>query len=465
VLTQDHLKLRKSVLQELHTAVRTDLRNLPRTVPLTLVNGSGFKKGELKPDQQDLILATYVIGTAVTGILDGLDPLGGLSATLTSDPGVLDSSDPRGVLESVLARADDKKISLPAAAVLHRLALAGLVLPDDDGDGVGNWPREDGVRLEVMRALVVNANAWLVELGLTRAGQADRVIRDVVATVNAIRDSHKKLEALQRPRANAASGDAVLAEYAGFVSGALEVAEIWAGLMDGHRTDSVKIRPVIAELRKAISALAAKDYSSATIAFYTVASTFKNRDLTPPKDAVAFFSLAASLAEAKSGDEVASVLKASAAPVQSYRGKRNAQGLYIALNGYLGAGGGWESANDNGGAFLGVSAPIGIEVGVSLGKGWSLGLLGQVLDLGALASFRMNASDDQLESEPEVGFAQIFSPGASVVLGFPGAPVGLGLGYNVAPSLRKLSANPEETKTANRVAVFLSVDMPLLRVK
>jgi hypothetical protein len=59
----------------------------------------------------------------------------------------------------------------------------------------------------------------------------------------------------------------------------------------------------------------------------------------------------------------------------------------------------------------------------------------------------------------------VFSPGGYLVLGFPKLPVALGIGFNLAPSLRKLSVDPQETRNAKRFALFASIDMPLLRVK
>jgi hypothetical protein len=219
-----------------------------------------------------------------------------------------------------------------------------------------------------------------------------------------------------------------------------------------------------------MGALAGREYSTAAVALYTVVDSVVRRGFKIPNDTLGkktkrILSLATALAQAESGEEVAAVLQSYAAPVQSYRGKRGAKGGYLAINAYLGAGGGSESAGGDRAGYIGVAAPIGVEAGLSLGSGFSLGVLGQVLDLGALASFRMTADDDALESEPEVGFAQVFSPGGYLVLGFPRLPLALGFGFNLAPSLRKLSADPETTRNAKRVAVFASIDMPLLRVK
>jgi hypothetical protein len=485
VISQDGLKLRKALLRELHTALRTDLKSVPSTGPLALVRSSRFPKtpcpvasannsdtkasaAAFTSSQQDLIMSAYVLGTTVKGVLDGLPPVGALTRTLTTDPTEVDATISRGLLEDVLDLCNSGRIELPATAVLQRLALTGLMLPDDDGNGVGDWPAADNSdgRLEIMRTFAVNLKGWLAELGLASHTETDRLIGDAVALSNALHESHARITAL-RTKLNttlAAGSDAAVGEYAGLVDSGLEIAELWTRLLDVHHPGNVHLTGLIGELRRATRSLVAGNYAAAAIALYAVVDSASGRQLELPSTVKHLVSISTAIAEAESGDEIADVLEAYGAPVQSYRGKR-AGGGYLAINAYLGASGGIERVSRVNDEFVGVSAPIGVELGRAAGKGWSVGLFAQLIDLGTLASFRLTASDDELKSEPEVGFAQVFSPGGYLIVGAPGVPVALGIGYNLAPSLRKLSDDPEEVRNARRWGAFLSIDMPLFRFK
>lgn len=466
VLGEEHLKLRKSLLRELHSAIRNDLRALPHTGPLAAANRDDFRNNTLATDQQDAILIAYVLGTLTAEVLEGKDPINAVTGTLSSDPDVISDPQGLGLLEAALARGPSNTITLPGAAVLQRIALVGLILPDPDGDGQGNWPRTESERLEVAKALAVNLGGWLTELGLAKNEQLDRILGEALTLTNTIRQTQDRINTLrEKLKTIPEGGDALLAEYAGVVDGGLELAEQWARIADQHRPSDLRLGELVGDLRRATGSLAARDYAGAAVALYVVADSLTGRRFILPKGVKEVLSLATALAQAKDGDEVAAVLEAYAEPVQGYRGKREKNKGYFVINAYLGASGGKEWSNDEGAGFLGVSAPIGMELGLAAGNGWSLGVFGQVLDLGALASFRMSASDDELDSEPEVGFAQVFSPGGYLVLGLPKVPVALGAGVNLAPSLRKISANPNETRNATRLAFFASIDLTLFRFR
>jgi len=172
---------------------------------------------------------------------------------------------------------------------------------------------------------------------------------------------------------------------------------------------------------------------------------------------------ARAIAQAENADDAAQVLESFAAPVGSYRTKRRGERAYIFLNGCLGVGGSREKVNGTTSGVLGVAAPVGIEIGVPV-DGWSVGLLAQVLDLGTLASYRLSDGGN-VEQEPEVGFAQVFSPGAYFLVGVRDFPLTLGVGFNVAPRLRTINEgnpNTESTENALRLPMFFfAVDIPI----
>ena len=88
----------------------------------------------------------------------------------------------------------------------------------------------------------------------------------------------------------------------------------------------------------------------------------------------------------------------------------------------------------------------------------------QALDLGAVLNYRLTASGDSTEqSEPEVKFKQLFSPGIGLMHHFNNSPVVLGLGLNYTPGLRTLKQKSTTySSNALRFGIFASVDVTAL---
>jgi hypothetical protein len=180
-------------------------------------------------------------------------------------------------------------------------------------------------------------------------------------------------------------------------------------------------------------------------------------------------SFGADVAQAKTADDVASALNRAAAPVGSYKRKRIG-GFYAELNAYVGLSLGAELGkgpdnqwSDGTWAFApGFWVPAGLELGTGqvFGKN-SLGLLLQAVDLGALASWRVQTTgSDQLAAPPNVSFAQVLSPGAAVVWGIDSAPLSVALHSEFVPSLRQVNQTGSY-RDAFRVGASLAVDIPL----
>ncbi|MBK8006068.1 MAG: hypothetical protein IPK12_19705 [Gemmatimonadetes bacterium] len=214
-----------------------------------------------------------------------------------------------------------------------------------------------------------------------------------------------------------------------------------------------------------MGALARRDYPATVVASLTVLRVTRvGWGLAPPEGLLPLLSVGSALAAAETSDDVADVFEAYAAPVKSYQGKRGSRSWYATVNGYVGLGAGSERVSGESQAFYGMSVPVGLEFGHGL-RSWSISAFLQLIDLGALASYRVTASDEDLETDPEVGVAQVFSPGAYLVVGLPKFPVVLGGGINYAPSLRKVSDQKDEQKGATRVGVFVSIDIPIVRLR
>ncbi len=138
------------------------------------------------------------------------------------------------------------------------------------------------------------------------------------------------------------------------------------------------------------------------------------------------------------------------------------------LSFYPGAAAGLESAKVAGqestkGSFASVTLPIGIEM--ALGTNWkpigAVGLFIQVLDLGAVLNYSLNNDNENLSSNPEIGFEQVLSPGGFITLHIANSPITLGLGAKYLPSLRTITTDQDVVMQANslQVGAFLAVDL------
>ncbi|MBK8006069.1 MAG: S8 family serine peptidase [Gemmatimonadetes bacterium] len=168
ILEQDQLALRAADFRELRLALRQDLTQLPRTGPLAALRrldsttsappGGAEEPGDLRR-RRDLLLGAYAVGTMATLMLKGKDLLRALTDMRSADAS---AATRRGLLEHELSSRSAR--DYPIAAVLQRVSLLGAVLPDTNVDGYGDWPANADARLQVLRAMIVNANAWLRQL-------------------------------------------------------------------------------------------------------------------------------------------------------------------------------------------------------------------------------------------------------------------------------------------------------------
>ena len=180
---------------------------------------------------------------------------------------------------------------------------------------------------------------------------------------------------------------------------------------------------------------------------------------------VRLFVLAASVAEADTAETVWDILKSFADPVGSFATKR-VSGLHATVGAYFGAVGGFELVEDDLGYQIGLALPVGMELSGGLG-GWSLGVFLSPLDLGVIASYRL--TDNANERNPEMGWEQLLSPSAYIVLGFPDLPFAVALGVQYAPELRTVEKSSaggdliEEAASALRISLMAAVDVTLFR--
>lgn len=181
----------------------------------------------------------------------------------------------------------------------------------------------------------------------------------------------------------------------------------------------------------------------------------------------------ANLLEAESPESVQAVIEAAALPPGSYSVKRYGR-FNVSLNAYLGAFGGHERIEgerrtgklNN----LALTAPVGVYAGWGMAgrragasqfsKPWSLGFFVPLIDVGTLASFRLD--DRAVDVLPTITLGQIFAPGLFAELGIAGTPLSLGIGGQVGPRLRKFEADLVDLgETYFRWGASLKVDIPI----
>jgi|GEM_PF-370931 len=205
---------------------------------------------------------------------------------------------------------------------------------------------------------------------------------------------------------------------------------------------------------------------------------------------IKYGSFLASVATAKSSDEVEQAIEAFALPSGSARVKRESS-FNVSLNAYTGLFAGWEriqelepdkkfSVNS-----FGVTAPVGIAISLGkqrflgLGKAgaghWSYSAFISLIDIGTVAAFRFQEptqEGDPLAAQiPTIQLQDIVSPGLFFSIGIPKTPLSINLGSQVGPNLRKVYVKGGENDTptneyANNVywrhSISLVVDIPIL---
>ena len=172
---------------------------------------------------------------------------------------------------------------------------------------------------------------------------------------------------------------------------------------------------------------------------------------------------------ASSTQDIKGIINKYAAPVGSYRVKRQSQ-FSVSLSSYPGLYGGWETTNagsENESFVTGVTAPIGLSLnwGNSFygmrAKGHSFSLYAPIVDIGAAFSYRWSNSDGEGFPE-EIKWEQIISPGVHAVWGIGNTPMALMIGAQYTPLLRKITdQNNELQPNAWRFGATISVDIPI----
>jgi len=196
-------------------------------------------------------------------------------------------------------------------------------------------------------------------------------------------------------------------------------------------------------------------------------------------------SLMASVAQAKTSDEVKTAIDAIALPPGSARTKRESA-FNVSVNAYCGIYAGYEKIKgiDHGYQEVtfkkwnsyGVTAPIGFAISTgqqhvipfinkwcSKQRHWSHTLFVSVVDIGALTAFRF--AGDSTSTAPKVELKDIISPGLFYSIGIPKSPISVNVGYQLGPLLRNVTATQNSYNNSyTRFSVSICVDIPVLNL-
>ena len=206
------------------------------------------------------------------------------------------------------------------------------------------------------------------------------------------------------------------------------------------------------------------DYSRAITA---LAEFRELGDKTWGKDFFKVAAVLASIAEAKTQEELLAVLDRESLPTGSWAYKR--YNSTWSITGYFGVASHAErvNADNDWGATFGVFGPIGVEgtrafVRDETSYG-SLSLMAQFIDVGSLSNARPFDQDATAQAEPATGFVQLLAPGLRASYGFPNAPLVLSANVDLVPALRPVEAtNGLRNRSVTRVGLAIGVDIPLI---
>ena len=226
--------------------------------------------------------------------------------------------------------------------------------------------------------------------------------------------------------------------------------------------------------------IAIKNYNAAIVGTLNLASSIIN-SAKPPNTTIAtvlqefvkYYSFTANVVAATNSTEIKNAIDAIALPVGSYSIKRESR-FNLALQGYLGGFAGMEympALKQQKTSFTyGISAPVGIAF--SWGKkfesakhgGNSLTIFIPIIDVGAMAAFRVK--DDSSAYSSEVQLKNIVAPGLYLYWGFARCPLSVGIGGQLGPQLRSISAKNSNVDDNYyiRFAINVVIDIPIINL-
>ncbi|RYY62544.1 MAG: hypothetical protein EOO05_02390 [Chitinophagaceae bacterium] len=246
-------------------------------------------------------------------------------------------------------------------------------------------------------------------------------------------------------------------------------------LVDGIKEKGLPLLQASADVAVRVRS---KDYSGAVYAVDTMVSILRRAidpgatdSMTRLHSNLLHYGLfIANVAEAKTAGDVKSAINSIALPKGSSRIKKESDFSW-GINAYAGFTSAWNKQypdvnlrrRENT-----VFVPFGFNFNKGHFLSGSLSLHAGLLDLGAIFTYRVNNSTNDLESD--IRLEQVFSPSVSLVYGLPiirqyNVPLSIGAGWQWGPRLRKVddqNGNSVLPFMTRRFQVFAAVDLPVI---
>lgn len=454
-----------TTLASFQEAMRKDFHHLPISLLMTLQSKH--------PELNDAIYFSLLAAQLSESVLAGESPefalisqeiFASVHPSCSASPAVAVLTQLSGFLRTLPRKPSGIQLPKTNASIVYSM-MAMALDARARADSVGGPPRDCG-----LPGAADNTVSFNPELIFNVVVQLrDRVVKVNEALTRAVQTS---ADATATTRLAAAAR--LISALDGLLMDMLASANDYAPIPQYEQT-----LKAMKALESITNELVAANYSKVLfgLAELAVACGGAAIDVKLPPEVTRLLSFGAEFAQARDVDSAQAAVTRLAAPVGSYRRKRQAKAVYLGVNAYVGgavnvewakqADDSWSSARA--GFTPGFWASIGLEIGGARG-GASLGLYVQAIDLGTLASWRFSASDEQLKNRPEVGFKQVFAPGAFFVVGIPKAPVSVALGASLAPALRSLtdavatssnSTGDAALRDAIRLGLNVAVDIPI----
>jgi len=272
------------------------------------------------------------------------------------------------------------------------------------------------------------------------------------------------------------------------------ILRLYEGENEAEELEVERLRSLLQGVVRLVTAVHERSYADAAPAVLRILSEVAAEQPTDPNAGIPqplrwLLTTAAEVADAESSKAMQAAIDHAVLPRGSYRAKQDSWGeLY--LNAYFGMAVGQENllgedvtAFESGINNLAAFAPVGVEFDMG---GWCLfsstSLFLAVIDLGALANYRLSESSDEVvlnaegeegmessvdaEAEtPDLSLRQVLAPGAFILGTFANKPIALGAGIQFLPSSRRVAFREEgledDTLDSYRVSMFLAVDIPI----
>jgi len=253
--------------------------------------------------------------------------------------------------------------------------------------------------------------------------------------------------------------------------------------LSGVKSDISKFTSVINDAVNCSYDIKSQNYGALVLHTSDLLSTVLAGRYNFKDNYVKYGTFMADIVQAKNSDEVNAAIEAAVLPVGSASIKRETS-VNIAVNAFIGPNFGWEylpalKANKWSQVF-GLTAPVGVAF--SLGNFWgdentkpgangrtiggkSMSLFVSLIDVGALASYRLQNDSSSVTSQ--IKLQNIVSPGLFIYYGFGKTPISLGFGAQYGPQLRSISSGGVGDINQNyyiKIGFSLVVDIPFFNL-